>query len=186
MSQHQVVLLLAVILVVAVIAIAIFLLQQKLRSEKLRQRFGPEYDRVVKQEGNIRRGEAVLEFHTKRREKLQIHPLSASMRADFAERWRTVQAQFVDDPKNAVARADQLVNQVMQTRGYPMQEFEEQTGLIAVDHPIVVDNYRSAHEIAARHSRGQASTEDLRQAVVHYRALFDELLEEPNLQRKEA
>jgi hypothetical protein len=97
-----------------------------------------------------------------------------------------VQAQFVDDPKSAVTRADQLVNEVMQARGYPMGEFDQQASLISVDHPVVVDNYRSAHNIADRHSRGLASTEDLRQAMVHYRSLFDELLEKPILQKKEA
>ena len=186
MNQHQVVILLAAVFVLVVVAIAIFLVQQKRRSQRLRERFGPEYDRVVRQEGNIRRGEEVLEFRTTRREKLQISPLSPSARTDFAERWRGVQAQFVDDPKSSVGRADELVNEVMQARGYPVGEFDQQASLVSVDHPLVVDNYRAAHNIAARHSQGQASTEDLRQAMVHYRSLFDELLEEPVLPRKEA
>jgi len=186
MNQHQVVILLAVVVVIAAVAVAIFLVLQRRRSQKLRERFGPEYDRVVRQEGNIRRGEDVLQFRATRREKLEIRSLSSSARTDFAERWRVVQSQFVDDPKSSVSRADQLLNEVMQARGYPMGEFDQQASLISVDHPVVVDNYRAAHNIAARHSHGQASTEDLRKAMVHYRSLFDELLEVPILRRKEA
>ncbi len=186
MNQQQLMLLLIVVIAIAVVAITVFLAQQKRRSKQLRERFGPEYDRVVRQEGNVRRGEEVLQFRTGKRAQLQIHALTPSVRAEFAERWRTTQAQFVDDPRSAVSRADLLVNEVMQARGYPMTEFEQQADLISVDHPIVVSNYRSAHDIAGRHSRGQASTEDLRQAMVHYRSLFDELLEEPIPQRKGA
>jgi len=186
MNQHQLMLILIAVVAIAVIALVAFLVEQKRRSQKLRERFGPEYDRVVREQGTVRRGEEVLHFREAKREKLQIRPLSPSARTEFAERWRTTQAQFVDDPKSAVANADRLVNQVMQTRGYPMGDFEQQASLISVDHPIVVSNYRSAHSIAERHSRGQASTEDLRQAMVYYRSLFDELLEEPIPQRKGA
>jgi hypothetical protein len=170
----------------AVVAFAAFFVARKRRSQKLRERFGPEYDRVVRQEGDVRRGEAVLDFRARRREKLVIHSLTPSSRSDFAEHWRTVQAQFVDDPKNAVTRADRLVNEVMQARGYPVEDFAQQASIISVDYPIVVDNYRSAHDIAARHRRGEASTEDLRRAMVHYRSLFDELLAESTLHRKGA
>jgi len=186
MNQHQLMLILIAVVVIAVIAIAAFLFEQKRRSQKLRERFGPEYDRVVRQEGTIRRGEEVLQFRAAKREKLQIHPLSPSARTEFAERWRITQAQFVDDPKSAVANSDSLVNEVMQARGYPMGDFEQQASLISVDHPMVVNNYRSAHEIADRHVQGRASTEALRQAMVYYRSLFDELLEVPTPQRKGA
>jgi hypothetical protein len=186
MNQHQLMLVLIAVVAIAIIAIAAFLFEQKRRSQRLRERFGPEYDRVIREEGTIRRGEEVLQFRAAKREKLQIRPLSSSARMEFTERWRTTQSQFVDDPKSAVASADHLVNEVMQARGYPMGEFEQQASLLSVDHPIVVNNYRSAHEIAERHSRGQASTEDLRQALVHYRSLFDQLLEEPIPQRKGA
>jgi hypothetical protein len=125
-------------------------------------------------------------FVQKRREKLQIRALSPSNRSDFTSRWTTVQSGFVDAPKNAVSRADQLVNEVMQVRGYPVGDFEEQAADISVDHPVVVENYRAAHAIALRHVRGEASTEDLRQAMVHYRSLFDELLEDSLPERKEA
>jgi hypothetical protein len=113
-------------------------------------------------------------------------PISSSSRSDFASRWSTVQSQFVDDPKGAVSLADQLLNQVMLARGYPVGDFDQRAADISVDHPIVVDNYRAAHEIALRHTRGEASTEDLRKAMVHYRLLFDQLLEDSIPERKEA
>jgi FtsZ-interacting cell division protein ZipA len=187
MDQHQLTIIVASIAILIVVAIIGFLIVRKRRSQMLRQRFGPEYDRVVKKEGDVHRGEDVLQFLTKRREKLQIRALSPSNRSDFASRWTTVQSQFVDDPKGAVSRADQLVNEVMQVRGYPIGDFDQRAADISVDHPVVVENYRAGHEIALRHNRGQASTEDLRKAMVHYRSLFDELLEEDSLpERKEA
>jgi len=180
--------LLIIVLVVAVIVVAaiVSLILRKRRSEKLRQRFGPEYDRVVKQQGDPKKAEGVLEFREKRREKFKIRPLSASDKSSFEYRWNEVQRQFVDDPRGAVTLADSLITDVMQTRGYPMGDFEQRAADISVDHPVVVDNYRAGREIALRHSRGQASTEDLRQAMVHYRTLFDELVHDDNLKRKEA
>src|ERR1051325_4863104 len=162
MNQHQLMIVLIAVVAIAVIAIVAFLVEQKRRSQKLRERFGPEYDRVVREEGTVRRGEEVLQFRAAKREKLQIRPLSPSTRSEFAERWRATQTRFVDDPRSAVTNADGLVNEVMQARGYPMGEFDQQASLISVDHPVVVNSYRSAHEIAERHNRGQASTEDLR------------------------
>ena len=186
MNQHQVTIVIGIIALIAIVAIVAFLLGRKRRSLMLRQRFGPEYDRVVKKEGDVRRGEEVLAFRAERREKLEIRPLSSSSRADFASRWASVQSLFVDDPKDAVSRADELVNQVMLARGYPMGDFDQRAADISVDHPIVVDNYRKAHDVALQHSRGEASTEDLRRAMVHYRSLFDQLLEDPVPLRKEA
>lgn len=186
MDQHQLTILIAVVAAVAVIAIISFLLARKRRSQQLRQRFGPEYDRVVKKEGEVRKAEGVLEMRAKRREKFELRPLSSEARADFTGRWRVVQAQFVDDPKGSVSRADGLVNELMGARGYPMADFEQRAEDISVDYPIVVENYRAAHDIALRHSRGQATTEDLRKAMVHYRSLFDELLENSLPERKEA
>jgi len=186
MDQHQISILIAVIVAVAVIAVISFVLARKRRSHQLRERFGPEYDRVVKKEGEVRRAEGVLEMRAKRREKFEIRPLSAASRADFAERWRMVQSQFVDDPKSSVSRADQLVSELMAARGYPVADFEQRVEDISVDHPVVVQNYRAAHDIALRHSRGQASTEDLRKAMVHYRSLFEELLSDSLPERKEA
>jgi hypothetical protein len=157
---------------------------RKRRSAKLRERFGPEYDRVLQKEGDARKAEGVLEFREKRREKFTLHPLSEADKSSFDVRWREVQSRFVDDPRGAVTVADGLVTEVMQKRGYPIGEFEQRAADISVDHPVVVENYRAAHTIALRHSSGQASTEDLRQAMVHYRALFQELLDERQPQRE--
>jgi FtsZ-interacting cell division protein ZipA len=186
MDHRQLTILIAVIVAVVVIAVIAFLLARKRRSQQLRERFGPEYDRVLKKEGEVRRAESVLEIREKRREKFAIRPLSEAARADFAARWRTVQSHFVDDPKGSVSQADKLVSQLMASRGYPMADFEQRAADISVDHPVVVENYRAGHDIALRHNRGQASTEDLRKAMVHYRSLFDELLEETLPERKEA
>ena len=187
MDQNRMVVLIAVAVIAIVIIAAIaFVTSRKRRSQKLRERFGPEYDRVVQQEGDPRRAEGVLEFRQKRRQKFDIRPLSSADRSSFAVRWNEVQARFVDDPRGAVTVADSLVTDVMQRRGYPIGEFEQRAADLSVDYPLIVENYRGAHEIAMRHSEGKASTEDLRQAMVHYRLLFQELLEEPRPERKGA
>jgi hypothetical protein len=186
MDQHQLTIVIAVVAAFIVISVASFFLARKRRSQQLRERFGPEYDRVVRKEGEVRRAEGVLEMRAQRRKKFELRPLTAAVRAEFAERWRLVQAQFVDDPKASVAQADQLVSEVMGVRGYPVGDFEQRAADVSVDHPVVVENYRAAHDIALRHSRGQASTEDLRKAMVHYRSLFEELLEDSIPERKEA
>ena len=177
MDRHWIVLV-AVIAAIVAIALISFFTARKRRSQRLRGRFGPEYDRVLKKEGELRRAEGVLEMRAQRREKFELQPLTAATRSDFSGRWRAVQSQFVDNPKAAVSGADELVNKLMQARGYPMADFDQRAADISVDHPVVVENYRAAHDIALRHSRGQASTEDLRKAMVHYRSLFDELLED--------
>ena len=188
MDQHQIaVLIVAVVIALIIIAAIAYVTSRKRRSTKLREHFGPEYDRVLKQEGDTRKAEGVLEFREKRREKFKIRSLSAADRSSFRVRWNEVQARFVDDPRGAVTVADSLVTDAMQTRGYPIGEFDQRAADLSVDYPTIVEHYRAAHEIALRHSAGQASTEDLRQAMVHYRALFQELLEEhPTQQRKEA
>lgn len=187
MDQHQVVIAVAVVVIVLIVVAAIaFATSRKRRSMRLKQRFGPEYDRVLKQEGDPRKAEGVLEFRQKRREKFKIRPLTATDRSSFELRWREVQARFVDDPPGAVTLAEALVTDVMQARGYPVGEFEQQSADLSVDYPVIVNNYRAAHAIAIRHRSGQASTEDLRQAMVHYRALFQELLDEHQSERKGA
>jgi hypothetical protein len=186
MNQQQLLILIVVIIIVAAVGLAAILVLRKRRSKVLREQFGPEYDRVVKREGDVRRGEEVLGFRTERRKKLEIVPLSTSSRSDFASRWTSVQSQFVDDPKGAVSQANELLDQVMLARGYPVGDFDQRAADVSVDHPLVVDNYRAAHEIALRHSRGEASTEDLRRAMVYYRSLFDQLLENSIPARKEA
>jgi hypothetical protein len=172
----DVMLILAIVGVVVVAAAVAWYLQRE-RSMRLRERFGPEYERTRMQVGDARRAEAALAARAKRVEKLSIRPLNDEERARFGEVWRHTQALFVDDPKGAIAEADHLVNEVMTTRGYPMADFNQRAADISVDHPIVVEHYRAARAIADRSREGAASTEDLRQAIIHYRALFDDLLE---------
>jgi hypothetical protein len=174
LTPTQIAIIVAVIVVV-IGAIALAILQKR-RTEKLRQHFGPEYDRAVAEGGNRRIAESRLEERTERVKKFHIRPLTVEDRARFTEQWDRVQARFVDAPAGAVAEADQLIGDLMATCGYPMGDFEQRAADISVDHPIVTQNYRSAHEIAVRQARGQASTEDLRRAMIHYRALFDELV----------
>ena len=186
MTQEHITVVLLVIVAIIAIAVISFLVARKRRSQRLRERFGPEYDRVVQSEGEIRRAEGVLEMRAKRREQFVIRPLTPDTYTSFAERWRSVQALFVDDPKGSVSQADELVVELMNTLGYPMADFEQRSADISVDHPVVVENYRAAHDIALRHQRGEASTEDLRKAMVHYRSLFNELLQTSQPERKEA
>jgi hypothetical protein len=165
--------------VLALIALAAWSGYRRRHSERLRQAFGPEYDRVVRTTGDQRGGESELESRQKRREHLDIRPLSAAARTRYAEAWRVAQARFVDSPPDAVGEADRLVIMVMRERGYPIEDFETRAGDISVDHPGVVENYRAAHGISRANERGEAETEDLRQAMVHYRTLFEELLGVP-------
>ena len=157
---------------------------ERQRRAHLLARFGPEYERTVHDVGNARRAEAELSQREKRVSSYHIRELTAEERDRFSKAWRAVQAKFVDDPPAAVTEADLLVTEVMTTRGYPMSDFDRRAEDLTVDHPDVVENYRQARDIAARHSRNQASTEDLRQAVVHYRGLFAELLDEPHPVRR--
>ena len=185
MDQNRTVVVIAVIVMAVIVAAVIaFITSHKRRSQKLRERFGPEYDRVMRQEGDTRKAEGVLQFREKRRETFSIRPLPAADRSSFAVRWNELQARFVDDPRGAVTVADSLVTDVMQARGYPIGEFEQRAADLSVDYPLIVDNYRAAHDIAIRHSEGKATTEDLRQAMVHYRALFQELLAESKAELK--
>jgi hypothetical protein len=147
------------------------------RRSRLRQRFGPEYDRMVEQRGARRGVESELAAREKRRKRLDIRPLEPEARDEFARRWRDTQARFVDEPGPAVAEADGLVQEVMRERGYPVDEFSQREADLSVDHPTVLEHYRAAHGISLARSQGQATTEDLRQAMVHYRTLFEELLE---------
>jgi hypothetical protein len=157
----------------------------RMRSQRLRQRFGPEYDRTIREEGNLRKAEAALEARARRVAKLHIRPLSAADADRFDSAWRGIQVRFVDDPRGAVTEADRLVGELMAARGYPVGEFEQRVADISVDHPDVVVNYRAAREIAVLHSEGKANTEDLRQAMVHYRALFRDLLETETAKRSD-
>jgi hypothetical protein len=175
--DNPVVMLLLIALVIAV-GVALWFYTQKKKTEDLREHFGPEYKHAVDEhDGDRRAAEHRLEERKERIEKLNIRPLEADERDRFAERWRTTQAQFVDEPTGAVKQADELIGEVMEVRGYPVGDFERRAEDISVDHPRVVEHYRIAHAIAVRNDRGDADTEALREAMVHYRALFEDLLE---------
>jgi hypothetical protein len=177
---------LIVVVVVIAAAAAAVLAYLARRRATLRARFGPEYDRAVKDAGSPGRADALLEARAKRVTTYRIHPLGRDESVAFSNRWRQVQSQFVDDPAGAVAAADALVTELMTARGYPMSEFDRRAEDLSVDHASVVHHYRHGHAIAVQHARQGASTEDLRQAVVHYRALFDDLLEVREPERKRA
>jgi hypothetical protein len=176
MDQTQTLIIAAVIVVL--LAIVGWIVWQRKRSEALQSRYGPEYERTVKETGDRRRAEAELLKRQERVEHLEIRPLPPEEGARYGERWRSVQARFVDDPKGAVTEADGLVEEVMKARGYPVADFDQRAADLSVHHGGVVNNYRAARDIAARHRRGEASTEDLRQAMVYYRELFEDLLKD--------
>ena len=173
MDSTAVWVLIAIVLIGAIVLITL----SRVRSQRLRQRFGPEYERTIRTEGNVRKAEAALEARAKRVARLNIRPLHSTDAERFDGAWRAVQTRFVDDPRGAVTEADRLVGEVMAARGYPVGDFEQRVADISVDHADVVMNYRAAREIALQHAEGRATTEDLRQAMVHYRALFRDLLE---------
>ena len=169
------------VIVVAVVVIVVIAAWQALaarRTRGLKEQFGPEYDRTAKSAGSRRKAEAELAARQERRDRLSIRPLGAETRARYARQWEAAQAQFVDSPQGAIATADGLVSALMTERGYPMDDFDQRAADVSVDHPEVVDNYRRAHSISERATRGEASTEDLRQALQHYRSLFEELLDD--------
>src|SRR5579863_638114 len=174
--------LIAVLIVALAAGMAAFLMYRKRRTARLRTQFGgAEYDRAMQQGGNRRNVEAGLDKRTERVEGFHVQTLAAADRARFTESWRGIQARFVDGPAGAVSEADRLLGDVMSMRGYPVSDFEQRAADISVDHPLVLENYRTAHEIALRQKLGKANTEDLRQAMVHYRTLFEELVSEPEL-----
>jgi hypothetical protein len=169
-----------IIAVVAVLVIGalVWFAMNNRRSEQLREQFGPEYDRTLEQTGDRRDAESELTQRRARREDLDIRPLDAASRQRYAEQWREVQARFVDEPAAALTQANGLVIMVMRDRGYPTDDFEQRAADVSVDHPQVVENYRAANTISERVGSDQASTEDMRQGLVHYRSLFAELLDE--------
>src|SRR5580700_899510 len=166
--------------VVAIVVVAVIALvavgARKRRSAMLRGRFGPEYDRALASHDDQRAAEADLRAREKLRAQFDIKPLPEDTRLRFADEWRDVQELFVDQPVQATVAADTLVTRVMVERGYPMQDFDAQADLVSVDHPGTVENYRFAHAVRQRSETQQASTEDLREALLRYRSLFDELL----------
>ncbi len=169
---------------VAILAagIATMLVLRKRRTDRLRSTFGgAEYARTVKEDGNRRHAEAGLDKRTERVKDFHLRPLGAGDRGRFIDSWSRIQARFVDGPASAVAEADQLLGDVMSARGYPVSEFAQRAADISVDHPLVMEHYRTAHDIAIRQTKGEASTEDLRQAMIHYRSLFEDLVAEPDM-----
>jgi hypothetical protein len=183
LDPKLIVLVAMVILVVAVLA-WLYVRKRRRTTAGLRQKFGPEYDRAVLTHGSGRKAESKLEDREKRVEKLKIRDLDSTEHERFSKQWESVQSRFVDSPKGAVAEADDLISSVMKARGYPVSDFDQRAADISVDHPRVVENYRSAREIALRVEK--ATTEDLRTAMIHYRSLFDELVQVPTIvDRKE-
>jgi hypothetical protein len=175
------------IAVIAACVAAVWVVWSRRRSEMLRRQFGPEYERAVAERHSRRGGENELMARRRRRAHLDIRPLNPESQARHREAWRAVQSRFVDEPHEAIHDADLLVSTVMTERGYPMENFERNSEDISVDHPTVVQNYRAAHGITLADEHGGASTEDLREGMVHYRALFDELLDDGTAQeRREA
>jgi hypothetical protein len=161
---------------VAVIALIAWQSMSKRRTKRLQEQFGPEYERTIEGSKNRRDAESQLTAREKRREQLDVRPLSSAARERYEKQWETIQAQFVDSPQAAVAAADSLIQDVMRDRGYPVEDFDQRAEDVSVDHPQVVDNYREGHRLAEQSANGRGSTEDLRQAMRHYRALFSELL----------
>jgi hypothetical protein len=180
--------LIAVLAVIAVVAIIVAArnTSSRKRTEGLKERFGPEYERVVGDTDDQRAAEGELVAREKNRQKLDIVPLPIEAATRYADQWRIVQTAFIDSPSGAVGDADRLVNEVMRERGYPVDDFEQRAADISVDHPKVVESYRAAHNIYLSQEHGDIGTEDQREAFVHYRALFEKLLETEKDAPKEA
>jgi hypothetical protein len=172
-----------VIVAIVLVAVAVRVATQRRQSQQLHETFGPEYDRTVSRYGAQDRAEAELLARKERVEALNIRPLTPADRDRFIQAWRATQARFVDDPAGATTDADRLITDLMRVRGYPVGDFERRAADISVNHPDVVTNYRSAHAISLANAQGQASTEDLRTAMIHYRALYDDLLETTDTER---
>jgi hypothetical protein len=177
-------------IVVVAIGVVIGVLVSGRRRTALRERFGPEYERTVEAEGSPKAAEAQLRSRVKERESIDVHPLSDEARDSYLGEWRLVQAGFVDRPDSALGEADGLVQRVMRDRGYPVDDFERQAELVSVDHPVIVEQYRVAHGVFEAAGDDGTSTEELRKAMVAYKELFTELLDDRNedreLEREEA
>ena len=185
MDPKVIALAVAVILIIAVLVL-LYMRKRRSTTANLRKKFGPEYNRAVRVHGTERKAEAKLEDREKRVEKLNLRDLDPMERERFTKQWESVQSRFVDFPKGAVAEADDLLSSLMKVRGYPVSDFDQRAADISVDHPRVVENYRSAHEIALRVGKDGSTTEELRTAMIHYRSLFEELARVPVIvERKE-
>jgi len=168
----------AVVLVLVIAGLILWpIFARRKRSERLHDQFGPEYDHTVQTLGNEKKAQVELEERRKHVETMNIRPLSLSERERYLADWTAVQSKFVDEPGQAVGDADRLIMEVMQMRAYPVSDFEQRAADISVNYPDLVSNYRAAREIALKNEQQQADTEELRQAMIHYRSLFEELLE---------
>jgi hypothetical protein len=162
---------------IVVIGLVAYVASRERRRKQLREGFGPEYERVVSEAPSQREAETELLERRKRYAQFDLRPLGEEERRRYVREWDTVQARFVDDPGGAIGDADDLIQQVMRDRGYPVEDFEQRADDLSVEHPEFVEHYRAGHAVARAHARGEASTESLRQALVHYRSLFENLLE---------
>lgn len=184
MSTVQIVIIVVIVIAVVLIGAAAWM---AVRRRSLRERFGPEYDRVVGEQDSRRAAERELRARERRHAELDLRPLSEESRRRYAASWEEIQAKFVDTPNEAVGEADRLVTQLIAERGYPTENFDDQLAQLSVEHARTLEHYRDAHDINLQNERGQASTEQLRQALVHYRALFADLLgEQPDHLRAES
>ena len=184
MSTTTIVIIIALLAVPVIVGIVMagWLISRNRRTKQLRSKFGPEYNRMARTEGDAAHAEELLQERQKRVKKLDIKPLTDQQRNEFADAWEHAQARFVDDPAAAVENADVLLQEVMNVRGYPVADFDQRVADVSVDHPAVVQNYRLAHGIAIRHEREDVGIEKLREAMIHYRALFADLLHDGGLQ----
>jgi hypothetical protein len=174
------------VVAIVVIAVAAYLIAVQRRRKQLRREFGPEYERAVARSGDVRRGESDLMARRDRRDKLDIRPLRPESADNYRRSWEQIQARFVDDPAGVLGQADGMIIAVMGERGYPMDDFDQRADDISVDHPDVVQHYRAGHTVSEKVGRGQdVSTEDLRKAFVHYRALFGVMVEPETTDRGE-
>lgn len=176
----------AVVVVILLVVAGLVWMRQRMHVRNMQKRFGPEYDRLVAEMGSRKRAEARLIERERRVSQYDIHPLSEADRTRYTQAWQQVQARFVDDPGDAIAQADELLKDVMTSRGYPMADFDRRSADLSVHYPAVVGNYRAGRDIAIRHRDGKASTEDLRQAMIHYRSLFEELVTDDRVQDRRA
>jgi hypothetical protein len=165
------------IVVLVIVGSLAFLAGRKQRTRHLRERFGPEYDHVVAKTDDRKAAEAELEARERRRDQFNLRPLDTASAARYQKQWRDTQARFVDSPSEAIREADGLITSVMRDRGYPMDHFDQRAADLSVEHPDVVNQYRAAHRVAIANERGEASTEDLREAMIHYRSLFEQLID---------
>jgi FtsZ-interacting cell division protein ZipA len=168
--------LILVIVVVGIVGLLGFFVSRKQRTAHLRDRFGPEYDRVVEKADDRKAAEVELKARERRHSQLELQPLDPASAARYQEQWRETQARFVDSPSTAIQEADELITSVMRDRGYPMDDFEQRAADLSVEHPDVVNRYRAAHRVAMANQHDEASTEDLREAMIHYRSLFERLI----------